>query len=444
MKIKILVFVGLLVAIIIMQIFVPDLGQTHIVRMEPTGLSVSYNFDDSPSFHSHNGRFFYTATRDGMFYRTANMELRWSESFNFSNPIMVTRGDIVAVGDRTGGRMVYVFNPQGLMFSVDFGYPVQFFNVNATGILSAIVQKTYGSYIYVYSPQSARAGESIFYERAMGDMLQPTGVDVSPDGRYIAIATLDTEIRMQTIITFRYLNEADALAWRTEEGLFSAEVFHGEIVTSIRFMAGDRLLVTTPSRIVCFQINARSYAISTQDILWVEELTNVLTHLDFYNDRYFAYIVGERNIGEMEGSDPGTLYIKNIDGHTVGTFSMGRNATHISMGSGAVIVGSDRNFHAIGLTGTHLWEHNSIHDTRDVIFVGDTDTILVAGQNRAEINTRQRVRNGPSDSQLPEHSLEINLDHAPESDFDFDPLPEPVAEPAYFPETEQLIIEEEG
>jgi len=393
-KTKILIFVGLITVVMVVQFFLPDMGQNHIVRMEPTGHSVSYTFDASPSFHSNNSRFFYFVTRDGISFRPSNGDVRWSYTFSFSQPLMVARGDIVAVGERYGGRRIYVFNSSDeLLFRADFDYPVAMFSVNAAGFLSVVLQTSVGYRVYVHNQQSIRAGEYLYRQNIVGELYFPTAVEVSEDGRYIAVAIADLNVRVNTTVHLRYLNERDSRVWGLEYGLFAFETFADQIVYAVRFMADNRLVMATESQIMGYQIIAREYTVTTKQPIWTIQLQNELSQMAFYGNRHLVYVTGDRHLGATNGSPVGMVQIINTtDGERVGEFNMGRRATHLSVGHGAVLVGSDRNFHAIDLRGNHLWEHNSLHHTGDMIFLDDTDTVLIAGASRAEVNTRQRVR----------------------------------------------------
>lgn len=392
---KLLVAAGILFLILVLQFFVPNLGQGQVTRMESTGHSVSYNFDDSPSFHAGNSNFVHFVTRYGLSYRNSNMVIRWSESFNFTRPISVARGDIVAVGEERGGRRIYVFNDEGLMYNIEFENAVSFFSVNELGLLSVVVQTTFGHYVRVYSPlngRSQRESDFIFYSRIVGDLLYPILVEVSPSGRYVVIASLDTRTTLQSVVEFRYLTEADAITNRATQGFIAHRQFHRELVTTLQFMEGERLIVGTTSDIICFRLVSRMYDVTLVQEEWRITPENNIAHIAFYNSRYVAYVTGDRRIGAVDPSPVGTVYVLNLNNDNIGTFSIGRPVTHFSMAHGAMLIGADRNFHARTLRGAHIWEHNVIHEVRDVIFLGNTDTILVAGANRAEVHERRRVR----------------------------------------------------
>lgn len=391
---KVLIFVGVIAVVIVLQFFMPNIGQTHNIRLEPTGHGVSYDFDASPSFHSNSSGDFFFATRDGIQYRSSGGTQHWNVPFTFNNPVMVSSNNVVAVGEPRG-RRVYVLDTEGLLFSINSEHPIMAFSVNDTGFLAIVVQYPNGHRIRVYNPNSfveplftrliVEQDEALWY---------PTSVEISNDGRYTAVALLDLNTLLRTTVQFGYINEQDGMGTGDRFGIFASEILHGQIVSAISFMAGNRVVVTTTSYIICFLLTSQSHAPTAVSELWRIELQNNIDQLAFYNNRHIIYVTGDRHVGAVDAPQIGTITILNLDGTADGTFNLGRRATHLSLGHGALLVGADRNFHAINMSGGHLWEHNAFFDTRgrDVIFLDNTDTILIGGANRAEIYERRRVQ----------------------------------------------------
>ena len=392
---KVLIFVGIIATVMVIQFLMPSMGQTQHIRLESTGHGVSYDFDASPSFHANSSGDFFFATRDGLQYRSSGGLQHWSHSFAFNNPIMVTRGNVVGVGEPRG-RRVYVFGTNGLLFSRDFDQPVMTFSVNNMGFLAVVLQYPNGHHrIQVFNPQ--QFSEPLYNRLVVneeGGLWFPTAVEVSDMGRYVVVAMLDLNTMLTTTVEFGYINESDAAGVNDRFGVFASEILHGQIVSAVRFMAGDRVIVTTTAYILCFQLVVPSHGPTMLQEAWRIELENTIDHIDFYGGRYLIYIVGDRNLGVTDAPAVGTVHIVNMNGHVETPFSLGRRATHLSVGHGAVLVGADRNFHAVTLGGAHLWEHNALFDTRgrQVIFLDNTDTILIGGANRADVHERRRVR----------------------------------------------------
>jgi len=388
---KILIAVTLVVAAVLAQFFLlPWLGfgSDREMSIIGTGRGVNYDFDSGAAFHSNDSRFFYYATRDGIRYMASNENIIWSESFNFNSPHLAARGNIVAVGEERLGRNIHVFNENGPMYNVTFENPILSFSVNETGFLSVIVQYDRGYGIYVLNQHRTLPSDPLFRWTIFYDLIIPTHAEVSPDGRYIAIATVNLNHNVMTSVQFRYINQWDA--WGTEQGLFATEDFPGQFLTALRFMNDNRLIVATTSKIVGFQLGP-GHTVSRK--LWEIELENTKTHIAFYNGTHFAFVTGERLLMTASEGDPlGLVRIYGINGIQTGSFELGRRATHLRMGHNSVIVGGDRSFHAMDFRGAPLWEHTSTFETHDVLFLDNTNTILVAGSIQAEIFERRRLR----------------------------------------------------
>lgn len=387
---KVFIAVILVVAVILAQFFlVPRLGfgQNREMSIVGTGRTFSYDFNANAQFHSNDSRFFYFVTREGIRYiQSATEHLEWHHPFTFNSPHLSARGDYVAVGEERGGRSVYVFDTNGYVFSITLENTILAFWINETGFLSVIAQYDGGHGVYVFNRHLHES--PLFHWDIYYDLIMPWHAEVSPDGRYIALGIVDLTFGPNTTVQFRYMNQRDA--WNTDQGLFASQDFHGQFITALRFMEGNRLIISTTSQITCFQLGP-GHTASRE--LWTIGLENEKSAIEFYNGTHFAVAMGPRlPMIAGEGDPLGTVRIFGINGNQTGYFELGRRATHLRMGHNAVIVGGDRSFHAMDFRGTPIWEHTSLFDTREVIFLDDTNTILVAGSNQAEIFERRRLR----------------------------------------------------
>jgi len=390
--IKILITMVLVAVVILAYFFLLPLlglGADRELSMVGTGRTFDFDFDAGAAFHSNDSRFFYFSTREGMRQIASNSNLMWHEAQNFNNPGIAVAGDIVAVGEQSGGFNINVFGADGLKFSVTMDNPVVFFEVNETGFLSVIARYDGGYGMYVLNQVRPLPEHPLFHWDFYEDLITPIHLVVSPDGTYVAIGFVDLNINVRTFVQFRYLNQRDA--WGTDRGHFATEDFPDEYITALRFMNDNRLVIATTSQIACFQLGP-GHAASRK--AWGIELENIKTHIEFYNGTHIAFAVGERKLpAEGEGYPVGTVRIYNVsNGNQTGTFELGRRATHLRMGHSSVIVGGDRSFHAMDFRGNPLWEHTSMFETRDVLFLENTNTILVAGSNHAEVFERRRLR----------------------------------------------------
>lgn len=358
------------------------------MRLVNIGQGVTYAADSSPSFYSNSSRSFFFTSRTGIRNVTDRGENRWQEHFSFTRPHMATRGDIVAVGESDRGRAIYVFDQDGLMYSRTLTHPALGFFINPYGYLSVILQIDGGFEVIVYN--DLRRFDNLFRKQIFQSdrpMEIPVATDVSEDGMFVAIAYLDLTRQLTTSIEFWFVDQAQ-LPFGTD-GLFAHRIFPEEALISMRFMEDNHILIITDSRITMKRIVG-----NTLQEVWTKILYNRLDQLAFYSNNRFAYVAGAAISPDGRDAEPvGTVNIFDLSGLT-GSFPLGRRATHLSMGSNAVIVGADRYFHALNARGVSLWHHIALHDVREMIFLNDTDTVLIAGATTANIWRRQRVRDG--------------------------------------------------
>jgi hypothetical protein len=385
---------GGMVLIALMLVLITGLSHYLIVNRWGFGASrdrhvtdtlkgVNYDFSSAASFYSYDARFFYFCTKDGMKYVSSNGDVRWQEMFNLSKPIMVTYGEMVAVGEERG-RRVFVFDSDGLVFSKTFDNPVLTFSVNPNGFLSVVLELSPGYAVYVYH---RRSPEQPIYENVVHDAnMVPTSVSVSADGRYAVIALLDFGVRLTSQIRFCYINEGDA--WNTVDGMFATTRYENQIAHTVRFMEDNKVLVITDERIDCFQPERGGFP----NAEWSVPFHNKIHPLAFHGDSRFAFATGDKFLNDPGAAEPGEVHIYNMRGERTGTFALGRKATYLGMGHSHVIVGGDRRFYILDRHGKPVWDYQAIHDTRDFIFLDNIDTVLIAGNSRASVMKRVRGR----------------------------------------------------
>lgn len=360
-------------------------GDLHWVN---TGRGISYGTDSGAVFHGAPGPFFYSATREGVRYiSSATGEIRLHDNVNLRRPEMRGRGEYAAVAEGERGRAVYVFNPSGRVMTETFDYPVQYFSVNASGFLSVILQMDDGYSVNVFHRNSVyRPMFRSFYNEANHPHIIPVMAEVSDDGRFIVIAYLDYGNRLQSYIHFVHTYSSDA--WGTD-GIFFGDSFDDELLMAMRLTANNRLVAVTDAQIVVYTRNAGGVVSKTATI----PLYNRIDQLAFDEEGRFAIALGNADHVSFNTPPAGTVQIFDANGVLTGTYSAGRNVTHLSMGHGLVIVGTDRTFYAFNLQGEKEWEFIALHGTRDFIFLENGDTLLIAGATRADVWRRQRNRN---------------------------------------------------
>ncbi|MCL2188372.1 MAG: DUF5711 family protein [Defluviitaleaceae bacterium] len=363
-------------------------GRGADLRWVNTGRGVSYSMDSGPVFHGHEAPFFFMATRDGVRYASQLGESRWHTTLNLRRPIMRGRGSYIAVSEGDRGRVIHVFDANGLAFTETFEHPVHTFSINRNGFLSVILQMDDGYTVNIYHRQSAYSPmyRNPFIEADRPGIL-PVLTEVSDDGRVVVMGLLDIRGRLHSKIQFGYTYRGDG--WGTD-GIFAEFMLEDQMLLLLRKTGQNRLVAATDTQIIIYTRDANDGIRVTAEI----PLHNQLTEMAFDESGRFAIALGTPNINEPAASALGTVYIFDANGTRIGTHEAGRRVTHLSMGHGAVIVGTDRNFSAVSVAGAPMWEYIALQDTRDFLFLENSDTVLIAGATRADVWRRQRTRYG--------------------------------------------------
>jgi len=391
---KSIIVVGLLIfgfAFLTQSIFGWMNVGTEDMRLENTGVGVTYGFDAHPLFHSNGSRSFYFATRAGIRYvPVRGGDSRFAETFSFTRPHMATRGEVVAVGELDRGRAIYVYDSDGHLYTAPLESPVRGFFINEAGYLSVITTTDDGYAVKLFNTDAWREPFFTWYFYRTSAMRSPVAADVSEDGQVVAIAYLNLSRQLTTEIEFMCIDRS--VRRFGTEALFAEEEFQDEILLSMRFMADSKLLIITDRRVTVRRIDGND----VQEV-WTVMLYNRLDQLAFSAGTQFAFVAGAALYPDGRNADPiGTVNIFDMSGLT-GRFYLGRRATHLSLGQGAVLVGADRYFHAVSAGGESLWHHSVPHDVRGMYFLDNTNTVLIAGANRANVWRRQRGRDGDAD-----------------------------------------------
>ncbi|MCL2203638.1 MAG: DUF5711 family protein [Defluviitaleaceae bacterium] len=363
-------------------------GRGGDLRWVNTGRGVSYTVDAGAVFHGHESPFFFIATRDGVRYVSQFGESRWYTTMTLRRPILWGQGGYIAVSEGDRGRVVSVFDANGLAFSESFDYPVHTFSVNRNGFLSVILQMDDGYAVQAFHRQSVyRPMFRIVMREADHPGVIPLMSEMSDDGRVIALGLLDVRGRLHSKIQFRYTYRGDG--WGTH-GIFAEVSLEDQMLFHMRKTSNNRLVAITDTQIIVYTRDANDRISTTATI----PLYNHLVDVAFDESGRFAVALGAAFLNAAVAEPMGTVKIFDPGGTQIGTFEAGRRVTSLSMGHGGVIVGKDRNFTAITVTGERLWEYIALQDTRDFLFLENSDTVLIAGASRADVWRRQRTRDG--------------------------------------------------
>jgi hypothetical protein len=348
------------------------------LRMVSTDTEIFYGFEMHTSFYSPGSRQFFFGTRDGVQNISSAGEIRWQQGFNMTQPIMIGRGETIAMGE-PDGRVVYVFGLNGLLYTANLDNPLLYFTVNQNAYLSVILRTNIGYEVQVFSP----GGNSPIYRNTINDTnMFPLSVDVSECGTFIAVAFFNVDALMFSRVQLSYVRRTDSRG--LPDGLIAWYDYSNEFVYRTRFTPDGTILVFTDN-----QILALTTDVGAHGPLWSIPLNNQPDKL-YVGENLFAFVTGDPLLNPVEHTSPGILFIYDFDGNLSSTYDLGRRATHLSIDFNTVLVGTNRTFYAINAYGTRIWTYAAVQDVNSMLFLDNVDTVLMAGGTQATVLRRIR------------------------------------------------------
>jgi hypothetical protein len=346
----------------------------HPVSDEQTH-EATYTYDSGAAFYSYQSDHFFYASRNGVQYISSKGVRAWEDSFQLTTPVLTGRGGYIAVGE-TGGYSVYVYNAHGKCFEQRFDHPILSFTVNTAGVLTVILQLTDGYLIESYGAQSL-SGNRLLYYQFVDPNIYPVSADTSLDGRITAVAFLNLSIdayaKLSSRVTFIYSHKDEAKNF--QDGIFArTEAKKDQIISSVRFMENNKLLIVSDDALDCLQPEA-DHQIKK---LWSISLHNQIECFSLDGEEGFAFVTGEPFSSDEQAEKSGTLLFYTMNGKKRGVYQTGDKAEALLVNGDDALVVSGRRYTAVSGRGRLLWKYDALSDFKQIIFLENTNTLLMA------------------------------------------------------------------
>ncbi len=338
-----------------------------------------YNFDSKATFYSNSSSDFFFVTKNGVKYISLNGNAKWDVAIDLKEPKLVGNGDFVAVGE-LGGNMIYVFGKNGEIYRKQFenNMIVQSFNINKSGYVSVILQDGEEYRTIVFDS----TGFNIWEWKYQLPNIYPIATAVSGDSRILACALFNVSEYLSTNLMYAYLDKNEAKDFT--DTIFYSKNKDELVVGALGFMgAGWHIAVSDGD------VTGASFG-STNVITdeWGFEVNNKIDFFGLIGDRGFATVLGNSLINK-QGEGVGTINFYDNKGQPVGTVDLGKKAMSFTSSKDGVIVSTGRTYYAFSPKGKPLWQYEATADVNQVIFLNNTDTILVATPTEAAVYKRK-------------------------------------------------------
>lgn len=363
-----------------------------------------YELNSKADFYTYNKNIYY-CTKDGMQMLNSDGDIVWSDTYTMVSPYMTAEEDIIGVSDENG-RILNIYNSKGKLYSINTENIIISFSINKNGFCSVISQNEKSYFIDVYNNNNEIAFKGEFpFEDGM-----PIASDISNDNKILAVSFLKiNDLNMTDVISFYYISRQDGKTTESSDSMFSSFKEEDQIIPILKFMDSNNVIAVSDKAIICAGIkDISNNAESTKcEKKWSIELKNKLDCIDFPNGKYITVAYGEPFINKENSEKKGMVKWYNLEGGKSNEFIMDKTVTGLYSNNNATIIASDRNFKAVANKGGLIWEHNSIQDTKKILFLDGTNKVLFVTPKKAEIIDKSKKSNISNSDETEENSSDL-------------------------------------
>jgi hypothetical protein len=345
-----------------------DILADYRANNSTTQLKGKINFDaDSKSSFALIGDAYVQCTKDGIKY---NGSSNWNETYTMQNPIMMSEGNIIAVGE-IKNRGVYVFNEKGKLYTVQTEAEIVKFAINKLGYL-AVITKTDSKYTTkVYNKSGVLLTERIDEIKE----IYPVALDISDDGKYLAVSYIDTSSTnyVSRILFYDIENKNEYV----DSINFNATIQKkDEIIVMVSYSEGNKLTVVSDKAIMLVDYNGKE--------LWSKSLSNNLTAIELDNKKEIVLALGDAFPSGSEYKS-GTVIWYDFAGNKLGSYETKDKIEILAAKGSKILAYGAQTIYGLSNRGNLLWKHIGTQDVNQVLLYDDLSKMLLTYRNSAEI-----------------------------------------------------------
>lgn len=291
-----------------------------------TDYVVQQEYDWSKSAEAHsmnlNGTLF-SYSKDGMSCTDNHGKVIWNQTYEMQNPMVRTCQNVVAVGDYNG-RTIYVSSSEEIMGSIDTTMPIRDFCVAANGVVAVVLDDSTVTAISLYSVSGE---ELVGFRTTMSKSGYPIALDISDDGRQVAVSYLKAEDgEISTSIGFYNFS---SVGQNYTDNLVGGYGYADAVVPMVEFMNGESSFAVADNRLMFYQ--GRQKPENIANIMINNEIQSV-----YYNEKYVGLVF--RN---MTGETAYSLDIYDAFGNKEQTIHFNQEYNEIMFREEGIIIYND-------------------------------------------------------------------------------------------------------
>ncbi len=271
-----------------------------------------------------------------------NGALIWGQAYEIKNPIVDICKDYVAVAAQKE-NVVYLFDRSGSQGSVTTGYPITSISVASQGVVAVMMENNGMNYIKVYDKNGNELIGMLTFLEGNG---YPIDIDLSEDGRKLAVSSIDIEEnQLENSLVFYNFSEVGQNYIEKLVGGYSKKELGDVLIPEVAFLDNTVICAFADSRLIFFRMK------EIPELIKIVEVEREI-HSVFYN---------EENVGiVLNDTEAGGLYLLQIydnSGNLVRQISLEQDYKDISFTQDQVILYNDNSVCIYSLDGNKKFEY---------------------------------------------------------------------------------------
>ena len=206
--------------------------------------------DGSVSTYQTLGDGLYKFSRDGVIGYDADLNIKWSGSYDFTAPIADSCGSFVAVAD-AGGKEVYVFDGSDSGVKIDVLHPITHVQVASQGVVAIVMEDGNSDITQIIDSQNENELLVEFTTNVSEDGY-PIDIALSNDGKKLVTSYLYMENGVsQTKLTFYNFG---SVGQNYVKKIVKAKVLDQQIVSGVEFLGNDSICAFTEKGYILYSM----------------------------------------------------------------------------------------------------------------------------------------------------------------------------------------------
>lgn len=219
-------------------------------------------------------------SKDGMSCIDTKGNMIWNQSYEMQAPIIKICGNVVAAGDYNG-RNIYVASTEEVIGTINTTMPIRDLCVSENGVVATVLDNTDVTSIYLYN---AHKGEAIAdFKTTMSKSGYPMAIDISPDGKLVAVSYLKTEDGK--IVSNVGFYNFSSVGQNYTDNLVGGYVYEESVVPLVDFISTNTVFGVSDNRLMIYQ--GEQIPTNIKDIMISEEILSVYSNEEYIGLVYY-------------------------------------------------------------------------------------------------------------------------------------------------------------